>query len=595
MAISPLGQLHDLDFRQSGITINATAQGYATFNPLTAAELSRIVVFGVAAYSGEANGFEVRYGSGHHEWCNVAGTQRINCLIPPDTDYSLMAEETIVVTILNSQDLYTNWTANDCTGERMELFRGLVLASEVPAAVQVAQTMAVVSGSGAYVLGALVGAAAIDLQAIGILFQSNCASTLDHQASSPIKYFISPFYDTGVAGIVLGNFAIISVLSVAHALTAEVVLRQRGISRLDGWAALRFPSLSYGIVQLFYLGITVGTFSGLSSSLPGEVAVGVVGLVLSAIVPAVVLLGVHRLKEARFVLYTQFLSKQPYHRWLFPAGYWTPPAVSQSYRRLIGNMNRDRQLFCVMPMVVSFLAALVMFGLTSLSCGVRLGMTAAVFFLAALTSLVSRFGRSLCLTILSSSSYCMLGMTSVLMLVSYASPTKALTNAKLAICILQIALAMLIGAYQLTIKVFEHKYWRNNRLTDFEALEQDDLDKMNQRPMLADDDSTFPDPVKYPLHKHPSLAMSTANNDHITDHSDTSSFSDDGDGGLQEMSSKSHRTSSSHTLSNSEAPFETQSQSSEASDLFESNSTSQATRSTTSFTSSTPTSSSTLH
>eukprot|EP00658_Telonema_sp_P-2_P031172 TRINITY_DN2338_c0_g2_i6.p1 TRINITY_DN2338_c0_g2~~TRINITY_DN2338_c0_g2_i6.p1 ORF type:complete len:622 (-),score=134.75 TRINITY_DN2338_c0_g2_i6:671-2536(-) len=456
----------------------------------TTVELASLIVFELAEPSGEVDGFKTRFGTGPHYWCEMVGTQRINCMIPQDSGYKLLAKETITATILDTQSLYTNWTADQCTGQRVVMFREVIEPSTSLAAVEIAQSLAVVSGSGAIVVGALVGAAALDLQAIGVLFQSECSSTLDTRTGSPIKYFISPFYDTGVAGIIFGNLAFMILLSGVQFIVAQVIQRKRGIARVDAWAAVRFPSLSYGVVQLFYMGICVGTFMGLGSAEMGDVVVGVIGLVFSVAIPSLVVFVIYRVPEARFIQYTQFLSKKAYHRWLFPVGYWTPAAVSQSYRRLFGNMNRDRKYFCIMPMVVSFLASLAMFGLSSINCEVRLGMAAGVFFLAAAVTVISQFGRSICLTMLTFASYCMLGILAVLMMKSYSNPSQSLVSAKLAVCILQIMLVILIAAYQISTKVFEHKYWRKNRLTDLEAIEQDDMERMASRPMIEESPDT---------------------------------------------------------------------------------------------------------
>jgi hypothetical protein len=432
-----------------------------------------MIVFKLESYTGEVNGFEARFGSGPHYWCEMAGTQRINCMIPQDSGYKILAKETITATIMDTHALYTNDTADQCSGGALVMFYEVIHPTSDMLAIEVAQVLGVAGGVGALVIGGFVGAAALDLQAIGVIFQSGCASAVDNRAGFPIKYFISPFYDTGVAGIVFGNLAFILVISGVHLTVSEIIQRKRGIARRDAWATTRFPSLSYGVIQLFYMGVCVGTFMGLGSKAAGDIVVGIIGVFFTIGIPSLVIFVIYRVPEATFIYYAQFMSKRAYHAWLFPVGYWTPAAVSQSYRRIFGNMNRNRKYFCIMPMVVSFLTTMIMFGMTSVVCEVRLGMTAGVFFTAAVVSALSRFGRSGCMTALSFVSYALLGVLTVLMAKSFSSPSDEVVVAKLAICILQLILVLAIIAYQLTVKIFEHKYWRKNRQTDLAAAEYD--------------------------------------------------------------------------------------------------------------------------
>ena len=495
MTIYPSTSLKDTDLQTVGIILNLTIPDPLLFVNRSSRELATLITFRLTSASGEVDGFDYTYGNEPHDWCAVStpSLQTITCQIPANPYYSLTASETIVVTLSDTRQLYTNATSFWCRGERITLVQLKVSSTKIPAAAEFIKDGSVVAGGGAVIVGILTGASTMDIQAIALLLSSDCASSLDKQSTSLLRYFLSPFIDLGNVYIIIGNMCVILLLAALQGGLATFFRHSRHISRIDAWAAVRFPSLSFGVLALFYKGLCYGVFRALKSGSTAEVVVGIFGLLVAIAVPGCVCYAINNLFTAKFIQYTQFLSKPPTRRWLYPMGFWDPPAMRLAFGNVVGGMTAEREFFAVTPLIVSFCTTLVLCGLP-FSCTVRLTLSTLVFVFAAAVTIIAQYGRSYGLTVLTFLGYLLLGALALVMLVAVNVVSTGLVYGKLAVAMLEILLVLFRVVYKLTLVFMEQKYWRKFQRPELEGLKQDDVNAANANPMLADileDDDDF--------------------------------------------------------------------------------------------------------
>ncbi|CUG88421.1 DGF-1-like protein, putative [Bodo saltans] len=224
----------------------------------------------------------------------------------------------------------------------------------------------------------------MDGQVLAAITGMSCSSTTSQQASGPLQYLISPFYDLGPSAVVLGNIGLgLGCFLIRLALTSLFP---------DTLPAdlLRFPSLDLVLVTFLMQGV-VRAGGQLLFTFPsaGE---GILGLVAIAYCVAVYCFAVTASRRVRpllvFTKYAHFANAEQAteplgfmaikDKWLLPSGYWGPKhwtlVLGSTFAR---TSSSDVVQFAVFPAAASSLIAL----LTSIQPP-QSGCTALISFIA---------------------------------------------------------------------------------------------------------------------------------------------------------------------------------------------------------------------
>ena len=328
------------------------------------------------------------------------------------------------------------------------------------------------NGVGA-VVGALIGASVMEIQYVSIQMQSLCMSELDRRSSDAMQYFISPFIYFGFAAVAFGNIGISFVAGLLQWGLSLKFMRSRNIIAQDAWAAVRFPSLAYGISQVFYMGVCYGTFKLLSDEDDGlGIFGGVVSLFLLMGYISLLLYFVRATAHARFIQYTQFLSKPSTTRWLYPLGFWDPDNVRLSYGHMINPFRDECIRYNLQQFIVGFLVSLLII-ISQIDCFVRFILVAAVFAGSACAHLYARPARLPPSNFLCAVAQLVMCVWCILSAVAIKNPSKEIERAKLMLALCQVVIVFCRAVYQFVIAVLEESRWRHFRRPDMHGFRDD--------------------------------------------------------------------------------------------------------------------------
>ena len=296
------------------------------------------------------------------------------------------------------------------------------------------------------------GAAATDAQSLAIIGSISCSSssTKSGGSDSPLMYFLSPFFSSGVAAITLGNMG----LGVAVLVVQSSVMK---FGKLQA-QTVRFPAVTYFAVSFLHPGTCYGAFRSLFSLEEPhgalEIFSGVIGIiyVLSTLVAVPSL--VHRFvdKEAVFKPY----ELKHVGAILLPFGTWGPQAVTRQFGKLFascdGSKRRNKYIVSFPMYLTTVVALLAAVGFPEYLCALQLGLIAVCYFLAAVLVLVTRPMRSNVANVLGGASMTLLGLLSTS--AALKSPDSAAT-----MTFLQLVVVFTRAIYDTVVFVLEQIIW----------------------------------------------------------------------------------------------------------------------------------------
>lgn len=432
-----------------------------------------------APSSSEPNGFDRSANRTLSCRVTVDGTT-LACVFSPSPQYSLLVGEVLSVSV--SEVLFT---------PRCELASSYVgsiaLSAVSPNTLAAAlQAVGAAATGGASILAILSGASAVDVQAVIVLFQSDCASGLDKESTNLLRYFLSPLAGAGPFMALVGNLAICCAVTAGQLLLVKFLQKTRRISMLDASAALRFPSVAYAVTQLLYIGVCFFAFQLVSAEdlSTTNLAVGLVGIAWSIVTVVLVLTTVLR-TVAKYVEYTQFLSKKSSVKWLYPTGFWDPEAKRSAYGRMFGFCRGGRKQWAPYTLIVSLLlTAIAVLLPRKISCTARLGLLAALFAGVTILLFSLRPHRAPASSVAAGISYAILCVMSIVMLLSQLNPSDSIELFKQVLLMVLIVVVLVRAMYEGCVYFLEAKRWVHFRNPAIEDLEADELREANSRPLL---------------------------------------------------------------------------------------------------------------
>ena len=410
--------------------------------------------------------------------CSVVLPSVLQCRFPESPQYQLLASEIIAVQL----------TAPNLFVLRCNLVQAtageITVTATSPDMLAAAIASAGLGIAGATGLNALLlGGGAYDVQAVILLFQSNCASTLDRDTSRWMTLIVAPAsFISPLVGLA-GNAGLSLFVLFVQFMVYAYVRKSRNQKYIDAAGAVRFPSISFNVIQALYIGVAFLSVSLLSGTAM-ELGVGAAGLIYCLGVFAFCLWLIRENETARFVLYSQFLSLPAYRRWLLPTGYWDTEPQRRAYRSLMGhckNYRRYRGLYPLMFCLLFSVCAAVLPG--AIPCGVRFVLLAAVSALFALFVIVSRPHRLPFVSVFAASSLLVLSATCMLMFMALRAPSDLLENLKLYLMVLQMVLTLLRSIGEVAVSCFESDRWRT---VASEQLGTEEMMNVTARPLLSE-------------------------------------------------------------------------------------------------------------
>ncbi|RNF02116.1 putative dispersed gene family protein 1 (DGF-1) [Trypanosoma conorhini] len=266
--------------------------------------------------------------------------------------------------------------------------------------------------------------------------------------------------------MVVGNMLIVAVFGGLHYAATVAYRRCRGVDAADAWAALRFPSLTYLVACAMHPGICACSVLLLATpgAEPQHYVVGVVGALYGVAFPAGVCLFLTRRGQAEFMEYTAFATRPLPVRWLYPVGYWGPPAQLRMCGGALAQVRGGGAYRCVFELSVLCLVGVLAALQPPLErCSLLYFCMAAVLFLAAAVTLCVNMMRSLFQTVMHTAGLALLGTLCLFNAAAYRAPGDGWVRAYAAIALLLLCVLLAVTVYNLVLWYVESRNWRHLR------------------------------------------------------------------------------------------------------------------------------------
>lgn len=397
----------------------------------------------------------------------------ITCSIPPTQGYRLSAAEGIRGSFAMALGQMLEPTCIPNILPSKYILNVYVEAEERDAFGAAVDAIGTVSNGVGALVGALIGASVMEIQFVSIQMQSLCMSELDRRSSKAMRYFISPFVDFNFAAVAFGNICIAMAAGLLQWGLSVLFMRRRGISAQDAWAAARFPSLAYGISQIFYMGVCYGAFKLLSDETDGLMVFGgaVAMFALGGYI-SILFYFIRLTLRAKFILYTQFLSRPPSTHWLYPIGFWDPDSLRLSFGHIINPFRDGCIRYNVQQFIVGFLVCLLCV-LSNIDCFARFVLVALAFAASGCAYLYARPCRLPPVNFLCAVSQIVMAVWCILCAIAVKRPSKEVERAKLMLALCQVIVILVRVGYDFTITVLEESRWMHFRRPDLEGFRKD--------------------------------------------------------------------------------------------------------------------------
>ncbi|ORC89316.1 dispersed gene family protein 1 (DGF-1) [Trypanosoma theileri] len=315
---------------------------------------------------------------------------------------------------------------------------------------------------GLFVAGGL--GSILDIQTLGAFALMSCAPDYVRDSSVALPYFLSVFASLGPLWMVVGNALIALVFGCVHYGLTVVFERWRGVDTISAWAAMRFPSLTYLVAYLMHLGIFVGSISMLAmpDAHPQHYVIGVIGALYGVAFPVATYYFIAHYTDASFTKYWKFSKKPVYVRWLYPVGYWCPPAQVQMFGSMFTNMKGSYAYWCVFRLVVLCVVGLITAVQPPVDkCHIPYFCMAAVLFAGAAVLGFMNMMRSAFLTVMYTVSFVLLAVLCLINGANAISPSNRSLWAFVAFFILLIIVLLVIGVWCIVVWIYERHQWRD--------------------------------------------------------------------------------------------------------------------------------------
>lgn len=275
----------------------------------------------------------------------------INVTVGAVREYSLVTSETANVTLSVARIAPCVLLGADAT-ERFEVTL-LTLRVEAPTIALVEDTRKAAQAVGlvtaASGLAIAPGGAVVDQQGSAVVGLLACADPYERKMLGNYRLLAPTALSESFMGVVLGNIALLSAVTMAHFLIVICFWKLRGVERFSGaCASLRFPSLPFRVLIMLFQGTAFASVQlasrqydddGAVVPLPQRIFGGAMAFVTIVVVPAAIVTFVHCTITCEFGLYhyakVERLRRFPLAlvQFALPSGRWWQPA---HMRKLFG-------------------------------------------------------------------------------------------------------------------------------------------------------------------------------------------------------------------------------------------------------------------
>ncbi|ORC89290.1 dispersed protein family protein 1 (DGF-1), partial [Trypanosoma theileri] len=314
----------------------------------------------------------------------------------------------------------------------------------------------------------------LEIQTLGAFAKMSCASEHERESSVALPYFLSVFASLGPLWMVVGNALITVVFGCVHYGLTVAFERWRGVETMSARAAMRFPSLTYLVAYLMHLGIFVGSIFMLAmpDAHPQHYVIGVIGVLYGVAFPVATCYFIAHYTGASFTKYWQFSKKPIHERWLYPVGYWCPPAQVQMFGSIFTSMKGSYVYWCVFRLVVLCVVGVIAAVQPPVDrCHIPYFCMAAVLLVGAAVLTFTNMMRSAFLTVMHTVSFVLLAVLCVINAANYVSPNDGGVRAYAAIVLLLMFVLLGIAVYSGVMWYVETHYWQELREPRRGALE----------------------------------------------------------------------------------------------------------------------------
>ncbi|ESL05520.1 hypothetical protein TRSC58_06829 [Trypanosoma rangeli SC58] len=266
--------------------------------------------------------------------------------------------------------------------------------------------------------------------------------------------------------MVAGNALIVAAFACVHYAATVAYRRCRGTDATSAWAAMRFPGLTYVVAYVMHPGICACSvfILAMPDARLQHYVIGSIGVLYGLAFPAGVCLFFTRRRRADFTEYTAFSTRPLPVRWLYPVGYWGPPAQQQMYGGVLAQVRDGGAYRCVFELsLLCLVGALATLPLPMESCSHLYFCMAAVLLLGACVLLYANMMRSLFLTVMHAAGLALLGALCLTNAAGHLLPGDGWVRAHAVVVLLLLCVLLAVTAYNLVLWYVESRNWRHLR------------------------------------------------------------------------------------------------------------------------------------
>jgi hypothetical protein len=309
------------------------------------------------------------------EWLYSTPSQVI-AVLPTEASYFNTVAESIFVTVAGG------FFNPGCLGATTAPFQVLTTTDELANAAAVNDAASATSAGLAALLSLASAGDAMspDIQTLAMISLMRCGNNAQQASTSSMRYMLSPFYDHGSFGVVVGGIASSLGFFVLCGLAVACLRRRPAHAELpwlhcEASRMLWFPRVPFTVASILFCGIAQFSFLGFTkddgdpASSAGEIVVAVAGVVYCVLFIGVAFLLPRRLVRptVSFDVYRQSARVQqlsPRKRWvllrlLAVEGRWDPLAQIHRFAPFFSSMPQTRLCDGWMQHAVTLTIALV--------------------------------------------------------------------------------------------------------------------------------------------------------------------------------------------------------------------------------------------